>query len=228
MANSRDAILGGIRRGLGRGPVAGPQRDALDNRLKNPRTNTVPARGQIPHAEQVDLFVRMAEAVEATVDRVGSLDAVPGAVADYLAQHNLPTEIRAAPDPALDAIPWSDRPLLTVAKGRAEPDDAVSVTPAFAAVAETGTLVLRSGPTTPTTLNIMPESHIVVLKASQVTGSYEAVWRQLRDEQGQGSMPRTVNMVTGPSRTADIAQKLYLGAHGPRRLHIVLVDDGPE
>ncbi len=230
-SSSRQAILDGIRRGLGRGPVDGADKAALEARMTAPKANLIPARAQIPHGEQVDLFVRMAEAVETTVDRVDGLDAVPGAVADYLAANNLPSEIRAAPDPALDAIPWQDRPLLTVEKGRAENADATSVTPAFAAVAESGTLVLHSGPDNPTTLNFMPENHIVVLKTSQVTGTYEEVWSRLRARDGgdgPAPMPRTVNMITGPSRTADIAQQLYMGAHGPRRLHIVLVDDGQE
>jgi L-lactate dehydrogenase complex protein LldG len=40
-------------------------------------------------------------------------------------------------------------------------------------------------------------------------------------------LPRTVNLITGPSRTGDIEQRIQLGAHGPRRLHIVLVEDAP-
>jgi L-lactate dehydrogenase complex protein LldG len=41
-------------------------------------------------------------------------------------------------------------------------------------------------------------------------------------------LPRTVNFITGPSRTGDIEQRIVLGAHGPRRLHIVVVDDRQE
>ncbi|MEI9915983.1 MAG: LUD domain-containing protein [Methylovirgula sp.] len=39
----------------------------------------------------------------------------------------------------------------------------------------------------------------------------------------RGAMPRTVNFITGPSRSADIEQTLLLGAHGPRALHIIIV-----
>jgi L-lactate dehydrogenase complex protein LldG len=109
-----------------------------------------------------------------------------------------------------------------VVEGRGEDSDAVSVTGAFAGVAETGTLVLVSGPEHPSTLNLLPETHIVVLRRDQLVGSYEDAWALLR-VMGRG-MPRTVTMVTGPSRTADIEQTLQLGAHGPRRLHIVLID----
>jgi L-lactate dehydrogenase complex protein LldG len=83
---------------------------------------------------------------------------------------------------------------------------------------------LISGPDNPTTLNFLPETHIVVLPKSAVTGSYEDVWDRLRQHVGEGVMPRTVNLVTGPSRTGDIEQTIELGAHGPRRLHIILLD----
>ena len=152
-----------------------------------------------------------------------------------------------APDPQLDAIPWETRPLLQIRRGRAEAGDAVSLTPCLAAVAETGTLLLVSGPDTPTTLNFLPDTHIVVLHAGQVVAGYEDGWDLLRarrvpdpapqageggspqsgDRVGAGgpeSWPRTVNLITGPSRTGDIEQQIQLGAHGPRRLHVLLVD----
>jgi L-lactate dehydrogenase complex protein LldG len=83
--------------------------------------------------------------------------------------------------------------------------------------------MLRAGPDHPTTLNFLPDTHIVVLRASRVVGPYEDGWARLREA---GAMPRAVNFVSGPSRTADIEQTIQLGAHGPRRLHIVLVEDG--
>ena len=97
------------------------------------------------------------------------------------------------------------------------------VSPAFAGVAETGTLVMASGPENPTTLNFLPDNHIVVLQAQDIAGDFESVWARLREARGKGAMPRTLNMITGPSRSADIEQTLLLGAHGPRNLHIVLV-----
>ena len=99
------------------------------------------------------------------------------------------------------------------------------------AVAETGTLMLPSDPARPTTLNILADTEIVVLRASRIVGAYEEAWDRLRAERTDpvtgGFMPRNVMFVTGPSRSADIEQTLELGAHGPRRLHIVLLDDDP-
>jgi L-lactate dehydrogenase complex protein LldG len=220
--SARDQILSAIRGSLKRGPLAGPERAAAEQRLKAPHRNLIPKRAQLPHAERVALFCRLAEALAATVDRVGA-DEVPAAVADYLAGHNLPLAIRLAPDPWLKSLPWANRPLLSLAEGRAEPADLVSVTPALAGIAETGTLMLASGPESPTTLNFLPDVHIAVLRTSQIVGPFEDAWARLR---ARGHMPRAVNLISGPSRTADIAQELIMGAHGPRRLHIVVVDDG--
>jgi L-lactate dehydrogenase complex protein LldG len=173
---------------------------------------------------RIDLFVAMAEEAACTVARVADGAAVPAAVADYLARENLPAKLRLSPDPAVAGLPWATRPLLEIATGRSDGGDEVSLTPALAAIAETGTLVLTSGPERPTTLNFLPETHIVVLRAGQVVGAMEEVWAELRRRHGPGQMPRTVNLITGPSRSADIEQTLQMGAHGPRRLHIILVD----
>jgi L-lactate dehydrogenase complex protein LldG len=130
-----------------------------------------------------------------------------------------------APDPGLDGIPWHSWPLLRIRRGRAEAEDRVSLTPCHAAIAETGTLMLISGPQTPTTLNFLPETHIVLVRGDQVLATYEDGWDRLRAAETAGMLPRAVNFITGPSRTADIEQHIELGAHGPRRLHIVLVED---
>ena len=96
---------------------------------------------------------------------------------------------------------------------------------AFAGVAETGTLVMASGPDNPTTLNFLPDTHIVVVDAKDIAGDYETVWARVRENFGIDALPRAINMITGPSRSADIAQILILGAHGPRRLHVLIVGE---
>jgi L-lactate dehydrogenase complex protein LldG len=220
---ARDDILGGIRRALRRGPLPEAVQAELAERVAAHRRNLVPARAAaLDQGARIDLFVAMAEEVQTTVARVASEADIPAEVARYLAAENLPAELVMAPDPALDAIPWQTRPLLQVRRGRAEAGDAVSLTPCLAAVAETGTLMLVSGAETPTTLNFLPDTHIVVVRAGQIVASYEDGWDLVR---GLGAMPRTVNFVTGPSRTGDIEQRIQLGAHGPRRLHVVLVDE---
>jgi L-lactate dehydrogenase complex protein LldG len=226
--SARDDILGGIRRGLGRGALAGESAAAVAARVAAHRRNMIPARAvALDTAGRVDLFVAMAEEVQTTVARLASNADVPAEVARYLAAENLPAELKMAPDPSLDSIPWRERPLLNIRRGKAEPGDAVSLTPCLAAIAETGTLMLVSGEATPTTLNFLPETHIVVLRASQVIAGYEDGWDLLRKRRGKSpqALPRVVNFITGPSRTGDIEQKIELGAHGPRRLHVILTDD---
>lgn len=225
MSGSRERVLSGIRQALGRGPLSGTAAADLENRLDHPAPNVLPARGRLNRASRIKLFMTEAEKVNATTERLKTWNDVPSSVANYLNSANLPTTLRVATGQKIDAIPWSAEPLLTVATGPAEGSDAVSVTGAFAGVAETGTLVMLSGPEHPTTLNFLPDTHIAVLPADQIVGTYEEIWARLRDTLGHGRLPRVVNWITGPSRTADIEQTLQLGAHGPVRLHILIVDE---
>jgi L-lactate dehydrogenase complex protein LldG len=135
----------------------------------------------------------------------------------------LPQAIRSGSDPRLAKIAWPNGGPQIV-HGPSDGRDLSGLSHAFAGVSETGTLLLLSGTDNPTTVNFLPENHIVVIEASQIEANYEAAFARLR-KQAKGRMPRTVNMVTGPSRSADIEQTLILGAHGPVRLHIVVVGD---
>jgi len=223
MSEARQDILLGIRRSLKRGRLDMVREAELREQIALHRRNLVPARAAaLGDRGRGDLFVAMAEEVQATVTRVSSPGAVPEEVARYLVAENLPAELVLAPDPSLDDLPWDERPLLRIRRGRAEAGDAVSLTPCFAAIAETGTLMLISGAATPTTLNFLPDTHIVLVHADQVVAAYEDGWDRLRSA---GAMPRVVNFITGPSRTGDIEQRIELGAHGPRRLHIILIND---
>lgn len=219
MSDAKSQILGRIRRSLKRDALPAATKAELEARLAAHERQLIPQRVARDHAGLVELFVEMALAANTNVTRIQSEADVPGAVAQLLARENLPAQLVASP--ALEHLPWGDRPLLTVRFDRAQGADAVSVTPAFAAIAETGTLMLTSGPTTPSTLNFLPDTHVVVLKAGDVVGPYEDALDRLR---ANGGMPRTINFVTGPSRTGDIEQQIQLGAHGPRRLHILLVE----
>jgi L-lactate dehydrogenase complex protein LldG len=223
---SKQAILTAIRRGLKRGPLPADQVAMLRGRLDQHPRHLIPSRSRLPHPEQVKLFVRNVEKEFGSVTSVADMDAVPGAVADYLAAQNLPGSVIMAPHPELQAIPWSARPLLDIREGRAQGTDAVSVQHGFAGIAETGTLMLPSAPERPVTLNLLADTEIAVLRTSAILGAYEEAWDKLRAE--IGGMPRNVMLITGPSRSADIEQTLELGAHGPRRLHIVLVQDTAE
>jgi L-lactate dehydrogenase complex protein LldG len=154
-----------------------------------------------------------------TVTRIERVDRAPAAVAAYVAERRLPRRVVAAA--AIRALPWPQE--LDVRVGPAGRDDLVSVTPCFAAVAETGSLALVSGPESPTTLNFVPDDHIVILEAKRIVRHQEEVWRWLRSE--LPVLPRTVNLISGPSRTADVEQVVQLGVHGPRRVHVLLAEN---
>lgn len=227
---TREAILTAVRRGLRRGALPDDQAMALRSRLAAHPRHLIPARSRVPRPEQVALFIRNLEREYGTLLRVPLPQAVPGAIADYLASQNLPSAFAMAPHPELQALPWADRPLLQRREGRAEATDLVSLQHGYAGVAETGTLVLPGGPERPTTLNLLSETEIVVLRASRIVGAYEEAWDLVRAEiaaPAGGMLPRNIMLVTGPSRSADIESVLELGAHGPRRLHVILVDDDP-
>jgi L-lactate dehydrogenase complex protein LldG len=222
MSDSRSTILDGIRRSLHRGELSGAERQAVEARLADPPRGPAVARANLPQPDKVALFCQWAEVNNATVARVAAAD-VAREVASYLARNNLPAEAAMAPGPALDGFDWASQKMLALRRGRGEGSDHVSITGAFAGIAETGTLVTASGPEHPVTLNLLPDTHIVVLREGDIVGGYEDVWARLRARYGKDRMPRTVNTITGPSRTGDIEQTIELGAHGPRRMHIVVV-----
>ena len=219
----REAVLGKVRRALGVSGDEPTRKAVVAAELGEPQPNLIPARGKLDRKGRVALFCQMAERVSATTERLVSPDDVPGAVGAYLRAHNLPMQVRNGADLVLASLPWEREPHLERFAGASDGRDAVSLSRAFGGAAESGTLMLLSGEDNPTTLNFLPDTHIVVLFADDIAGDYETVWQRIREDFGPGKLPRTVNLVTGPSRSADIEQTLILGAHGPRALHILVV-----
>jgi L-lactate dehydrogenase complex protein LldG len=183
--------------------------------LSRPRANLAPAIG----ADAIAHFIDKIESVNGKVTRVPGIDKVADVVADHLHKFDLGDALVVAPDPALEGIPWSNR--LSVERRVAVGDDRLSVTGAYAAVAETGSLVLLSSAESPTTLNFLPDDHVIVVRESQIVPHLDDVWARMRSD--KRPMPRTVNFITGPSKTGDVEMIIQEGAHGPRRLHVILV-----
>jgi L-lactate dehydrogenase complex protein LldG len=213
---ARETILARIRRRQGRGGERpGPDElQQLDAYLRER------PRGPAP-AVDYDLVMRFrarAEASSSTTDRVASEGAVPAAVARYVAAHGLPRT--GCVWPRLAHLDWSGAGLALEARAT-NGDDALGVSGVFCALSETGTLVVASAPDTPSAVSLLPETHVAVVPVARLVPQMEDVWELLRGEFGQ--LPRAVNFISGPSRTADIEQTIVLGAHGPYRVHIVLV-----
>lgn len=221
---ARDAVLGRMRRSLGRGRDVAALRRTIAQRLSEPRANLIPARANLDRYGRIAVFTAQAEAVQTTVRRVDRYRDVARAVIDYLRLHNLPPRLVMASDPALAQADWQST-MLEIHSGPATDQDAVGLTTAYAGIAETGTLMLLSGAQTPTTLAFLPETSLIALSTARILRAYEDGFALLREE--QGDLPRSVNFITGPSRSGDIEQTIQLGAHGPRRLCVLLVDEPP-
>jgi L-lactate dehydrogenase complex protein LldG len=166
------------------------------------------------------LFCERALGLSSTLAVAAALGAVPQAIADYLRSHSLPSTAVCWPEFA--ALDWRAAGV-DVERRAARDGDAVGITGAFCAIAETGTLLLLSGDDTPATASLLPETHIAVVRAARIVSGMEEAWALLRAE--RGAPPRAATFVSGPSRTADIEQTVTLGAHGPYRLHIILVSE---
>lgn len=212
---ARERILAGIRRRQGHGGVKPSAAEAEDLRTYL----RARPRGPLPEvgADLVARFLGQAEAAASTCERVGAAADVPGAVFRYLEAMRLPKS--GCVWPSLSHLEWTGSGLALEPRA-AKAEDALGVTGAFCALAETGTLMLVSGPGTPASVSLLPETHVAVVPVSRIVPHMEDGWDLLRDERRE--LPRAVNFVSGPSRTADIEQTLILGAHGPYRVHIVL------
>ncbi len=219
--NAREAVLASVRRSLGVTGTEAPRQFEVERRLAEAPAGIAPQRGQGDADKRVATFKAEAERAQATVAEVATLADAPAEVARFLRSGNAPATLRMGADPRLATMPW-DATALDIAAGPSDGHDVNAVAMALAGIAETGTVALVSGADNPTTLNFLPDNHIVVVKREDVVADYEAAFERLRAGYGKGGAPRTVNFVTGPSRSADIEQTLLLGAHGPRRLHIVI------
>lgn len=219
--SARDRILNRLKSRLAV-EGAGDRQAAVSARLAAPLNAAPrprPTQSQTEGAARIDQFIAKATAADATVTRIAALDDLPAALAHELRQRNLGQSIRMGSDPTLAALNWSGMET-TTGPGRIDEPATLSHVPY--AVAETGTLALCSGPENPVTLTFLGETHFAVLHAKNIQRGFEELFTAHR---ASGRDPRTLNLVTGPSRSADIGQKLQLGAHGPIALHVFVIED---
>jgi L-lactate dehydrogenase complex protein LldG len=219
---ARDEIFRRIRTAQNRSaPGAGDRAAAADYMARHPAGPQPP-----PYADARAQFVSMAERMSSTVESVGSVNDAPAEVARYLAAQGIAPN--AVAWPALRELPWSASALNVEfrppRRDETQGADMVGITGAFCAIAETGTLVLLSGADSPASTHLLPETHIALLAADRIVPTMEHAFDLLRRERaGEAMMPRAINMVSGPSRTGDIEQTIVIGAHGPYRVHIIIV-----
>lgn len=219
---SRDAILGRVRKALGktgdRTPAAGDAKSYVDAHAHGPRPG-------LPD-DLTARFMQRATDMESTVERVAGRQDIPAAVARYLDALSLPPALAAQAShagvcwPELADLDWAGAGLRIEARPTAG-DDRLGITGSFCAIAETGTLVVLSGADTPTATTLLPDTHVAVVAADRVVSGMEEAFALIRRE--RGVLPRAVSLISGPSRTGDIEQTVVVGAHGPFRVHILIV-----
>lgn len=213
--SARDEILARVRAGLAKGD-AGTRRAAALAYLQAASPGPQPTLA----GDLVARFCAKAGSLASTVERVADYAAVPARVAAYLAEQNLPPRAVTALDVA--GLDWAAAAIDCHSGGAADADP-VGITSCFCAIAETGTLLLLSGPATPASVSLLPETHIALVPAARVVATMEDAFALLRRERGQ--LPRAANFVSGPSRTGDIEQTIVLGAHGPCRVHLIIIEE---
>ncbi len=229
--SSREKILADIRQSLSSKGIAsdgggdGLGQSAARQRLQTHPGGIVPDHASRTKLSSLALFCKKVIASQASVEKVKSYGRIGAASEKYLRQHNLSQRVRMGEDKRLAKLGWNIKFSPEISIGPSYGNDLVCLSHAQGGVSETGTLILISGPDNPTSLNFLPETHIIVVNKKDIKRSYEGIWKVLRQKFGKGNLPRTVNMITGPSRSADIEQTLILGAHGPLRLHIIVVGE---
>ncbi|MCS4505872.1 lactate utilization protein C [Arhodomonas aquaeolei] len=212
---AREEILETVRARLN-APADRPQARASAREYiqRHPPSPRPAAPGDAPPEH----FRERALARGCTVAEVPSAAHVPGAVRAYMEEHGLARELVCWPRFA--GLAWRESGIDAVARP-AGGNDPLGVTGVFCAIAETGTLMLLSGAETPAATSLLPPAHVAVVPRERIVPGMEEAWALLRAETGE--MPRAVNFVSGPSRTADIEMTVVRGVHGPGRVHVILV-----
>lgn len=224
MIKNRERILNKIKTSLGRSKDRSKlEIDVLEKRLKRTGKNLIPKRAIIEKNKLLEAFVNSAKDVASSVVVIEDISKIPEEIVDYLKINNIASRIVVLPNEEIDFVNWDKHPTLDVVKKCADEMDETVLVSSYAAIAETGTVVQLSSPENPITSHFLPDNSIVLIKASRILPSAEDVFELLRKE--NKDIPRSMTLISGPSRTGDIALNIEMGAHGPRKVHLLILND---
>ena len=191
-------------------------RDDILSRIRARRLKSAPRpQSYTPPKPSADLAAQFAERATRLFAEVRVLDGeseIPSAVAELLRAHNLPAVVHL---PGAEDFHLAKAGLSVEATPPGPDDTALARAPL--AIAETGTLVYPAAADRPASWHFRPGFEISVLRARDIVPHLETALSRI------GVLPHTINLVSGPSRTADIEQTLELGAHGPKALAILII-----
>jgi len=216
-ATARASILARVRRAMGRTAPDAAKSAEADRYVARHAQGPRPSMPQDLAAR----FAARAQDMASTLERLSGRDAIPAAVCRYL-------DAMRIEGPERDGVCWPELADLDWAGAGLHIEnrptlghDTVGVTGVFCAIAETGTVVVLSGADTPTATTLLPDTHIAVVSAARIVSGMEEMFALVRAERAHP--PRAISMISGPSRTGDIEQTIVLGAHGPFRVHLLLL-----
>ena len=215
MTEARSDILNRIRRRRGATP---PQHEIIE---------ALAELGMAPPAPEAEgsplqALERQLQENHVSVEHANNRASAVQCIARYVYQRYRNYRVVAGNDARLAAMPWRDAGVL-VRFGAAAPQDRLAITYALLGVVESGSLAVFSSRHNPGSNNWLPQDHIILCDASDIVADYEHAWRELRQRQTQLGAPRGIHFISGPSATADIGFQMVFGAHGPQRLHVIIV-----
>ncbi len=167
-------------------------------------------------AKLVERFAEELTALGGSVSRVSEAE-LNDKLIEFLKERNVEAALMWDPVESVDEARLTEAGVRAVRS--VDPNLKAGITGALSAIAETGTLVVPSGKGQLLSASLLSEIHIAVIKSSQIVLSLEEALQ--RNEVREAS---AVALVTGPSRTADIEMTLTIGVHGPKEVHVFVVD----
>ena len=180
-----------------------------------------PIKPTLPNSDLAEQLKHRLQAAHASVDIIDSNAELDQSIFEFLQAHQCPLEVGVHSLTDIDQLALNDRVQVYRYQEISECQTLLSFSPL--GIAETGSIVMPSSLERPTLANFLPDNCIFVLKINDIVAHLEDAL--LHIQQSDAGMPRALNIISGPSKTADIEQTLVYGAHGPIQLHLIIVRD---
>jgi L-lactate dehydrogenase complex protein LldG len=212
--SSRDSMLARIRMALASGPAPQPPQPDWD----------APVHPPLPEADLAVTFAANFRRIGGEFFYCETVTQLGAELRTWLAERLPDGQQFYVWEPALQALLTEAGVSFQATEADFKDQAAVGLTSCEALVARTGSLVVAPATASGRRLSIYPDQHVVLARPSQVVAEIGDALRVVQGRYG-AALPSMLSLTTGPSRTADIEKTLVLGAHGPRRLTLFLLED---